>query len=71
MKLGLLNNVGERYQLWIEEMVIRVITSLVGLSSSQAHQIRIESLSDFYNSALFRNNNFSYDAKRKLIIEHL
>lgn len=39
--------------------------------AEKAHQIRIESLSDFYNSALFRNNNFSYDAKRKLIIEHL
>jgi DNA replication licensing factor MCM2 len=39
--------------------------------ADKAHQIRIDSLADFYTSAIFRNNNFTYDAKRKLIIEHL
>lgn len=39
--------------------------------AEKAHQIHIESLSDFYKSAVFKNNNFTFDAKRKLIIEHL
>lgn len=39
--------------------------------ADKARQIRINTLTEFYNSAIFKNNSFTYDAKRKLIIQHL
>jgi len=39
--------------------------------ADKARQIHIHSLIDFYDSPLFKNNRFTYDARRKLIVVHL
>jgi len=37
----------------------------------KARQISIQNLQPFFNSQMFKSNNFSYDASRKLIIQQL
>ena len=37
----------------------------------KAKQINIENLQPFYNSEIFKANNFEYDQKRKLIVQQL
>lgn len=37
----------------------------------RAKQINIFNLKDFYDSGLFKTNNFVYDAKRKVILQSL
>jgi len=37
----------------------------------KANQINIQSVLPFYESDLFKKNNFIYDAKRKIIIQTL
>ena len=37
--------------------------------SFQARQINIQNLQPFYSSDIFKANNFTLDAKRKLIIQ--
>lgn len=37
--------------------------------SERAKQLNIHSLKDFYECAVFKNNGFTYDAKRKIILQ--
>jgi len=37
----------------------------------KARQISIQNLQPFFNSQMFKSNNFSYDSTRKLIIQQL
>ena len=37
----------------------------------KAKQINIENLLPFYQSDIFKANNFTYDSKRKLVIQQL
>ena len=37
----------------------------------KAIQISIQNLQPFFNSQMFKSNNFSYDSSRKLIIQQL
>merc|ERR1719346_606271 len=37
----------------------------------KAKQINIDNLQPFYNSEIFKANNFSYDKKRKLVVQQL
>merc|ERR1719333_1578810 len=37
----------------------------------KARQISIQNLQPFFNSQMFKSNNFSYDSSRKLIIQQL
>jgi len=37
--------------------------------SEKARQISIQNLQPFFNSEMFKSNNFKYDAGRKLIVQ--
>uniref|UniRef100_A0A914RZI8 DNA replication licensing factor MCM2 n=1 Tax=Parascaris equorum TaxID=6256 RepID=A0A914RZI8_PAREQ len=41
----------------------------VDLSTTKAHRLRIENVKPFYQSRYFTANNFTYDPKRKLIVQ--
>merc|ERR1712029_1239488 len=39
--------------------------------TEKARQISIQNLQPFFNSQMFKSNNFSYDSSRKIIIQQL